>query len=101
MPQVFIINYMDKQVSKQILRDNQQEVERYVVEPRDVKLDDFPCRVLVGVRRASKSYMLYHRILQLLAEGHKWDEILYLDFEDERLENFGTDDFNRLLDATS
>ena len=90
---------MDKQVLKQILRDNQQEVERYVVEPRDVKLDDFPCRVLVGVRRAGKSYMLYHRIQQLLAEGHKWDEILYLNFEDERLENFGTDDFNRLLEC--
>ena len=41
---------MDKQILKQILRDNQQEVERYVVEPRDIKLDDFPCRVLVGVR---------------------------------------------------
>ena len=90
---------MDKQVLKQILRDNQREVERYVVEPRDVKLDDFPCRVLVGVRRAGKSYMLYHRIQQLLAEGHKWDEILYLNFEDERLENFGTDDFNRLLEC--
>jgi len=99
LPQVFIINYMDKQVLKQILRDNQQEVERYVVEPRDVKLDDFPCRVLVGVRRAGKSYMLYHRIQQLLAEGHKWDEILYLNFEDERLENFGTDEFNRLLEC--
>ena len=90
---------MDKQVLKQILRDNQQEVERYVIEPRDVKLDDFPSRVLVGVRRAGKSYMLYHRIQQLLAEGHKWDEILYLNFEDERLENFGTDDFNRLLEC--
>ena len=90
---------MDKQILKQILRDNQQEVERYVVEPRDINLDDFPCRVLVGVRRAGKSYMLYHVIQQLLAQGHKWDEMLYLSFEDERLENFDTDDFNRLLEC--
>ena len=90
---------MDKQILKQILRDNQQEVERYVVEPRDLKLDDFPCRVLVGVRRAGKSYMLYHVIQQLLSQGHKWDEMLYLSFEDERLENFDTDDFNRLLEC--
>ncbi|ADE81906.1 conserved hypothetical protein [Xylanibacter ruminicola 23] len=74
-------------------------MERYVVEPRDLKLDDFPCRVLVGVRRAGKSYMLYHVIQQLLAQGHKWDEMLYLSFEDERLENFDTDDFNRLLEC--
>ena len=90
---------MDKQILKQILRDNQQEVERYVVEPRELKLDGFPCRVLVGVRRAGKSYMLYHFIQQLLAQGHKWEELLYLNFEDERLENFTTDDFNRLLEC--
>ena len=90
---------MDKQLLKQILRDNQQEVERYVVEPRDLKFEGFPCHVLVGVRRAGKSYMLYHVIQQLLAQGHKWDEILYLNFEDERLENFYTDDFNRLLEC--
>ena len=90
---------MDKQLLKQILRENQQEVERYEVVPRRLQLDDFPCRVLVGVRRAGKSYMLYHRIQQLLAEGRRWDEILYLNFEDERLENFGTDDFNRLLEC--
>ena len=90
---------MDKQLLKQILRDNQQEVERYVVEPRQIRLDDFPCHVLVGVRRAGKSFMLYHRIQQLLAEGRKWDEILYMNFEDERLEDFSTEDFNRLLEC--
>ena len=90
---------MDKQILKQILRDNQQEVERYVVEPRGLSLDGFPCHVLVGVRRAGKSYMLYHVIQQFLTQGHKWDEMLYLNFEDERLENFGTDDFNRLLEC--
>ena len=90
---------MDKQVLKQILRENQQEVERYRVMPRDCELDGFPCRVLVGVRRAGKSYLLYHHIQRLLAEGRKWDEMLYLNFEDERLENFGTEDFNRLLEC--
>ena len=90
---------MDKQILKQILRDNQTEVERYVVEPRNIQLDDFPCRVLVGVRRAGKSFMLYHHIQQLLSKGHKWDEMLYLSFEDERLENFSTEDFNRLLEC--
>jgi predicted AAA+ superfamily ATPase len=90
---------MDKQLLKQILRDNQQEVERYVVEPRELALNGFPCRVLVGVRRTGKSYMLYHYIQQLLAAGHKWDEMLYLNFEDERLENFDTEDFNKLLEC--
>lgn len=90
---------MDKQILKRILRENQQEVERYRVMPRDYELDGFPCRVLVGVRRAGKSYMLYYHIQRLLAEGRSWDEMLYLNFEDERLENFGTEDFNRLLEC--
>ena len=88
---------MDKLILKKILLENQQEVERYVVEPRNIQLDGFPCRVLVGVRRAGKSYMLYHRMQQLLAEGHKWDEMLYLNFEDERLDGFTAADFNLLL----
>ena len=90
---------MDKLILKQILRENQQEVERYVVEPRNIQLDGFPCRVIVGVRRAGKSYMLYHRMQQLLAEGHKWDEMLYLNFEDERLDGFTANDFNLLLEC--
>lgn len=94
-----ILTVMDKQVLKQILRDNQQEVVRYVIEPREVTLAEFPCCVLVGVRRSGKSYMLYHQIQQLLLEGKQWDEILYLNFEDERLEGFGAEDFNRLLEC--
>ena len=90
---------MDKQLLKQILRDNQQEVVRYMIEPRELTIDDFPCGVLVGVRRSGKSYMLYHRIQQLLREGKQWDEMLYLNFEDERLESFEADDFNRLLEC--
>ena len=90
---------MDKLLLKQILRENQQEVERYVVEPRNIQLNGFPCRVLVGVRWAGKSYMLYHSIQQLLAEGHKWNEMLYLNFEDERLDGFTAGDFNLLLEC--
>lgn len=90
---------MDKQILKQILRDNQQEVVRYKIEPRELIIDDFPCCVLVGVRRSGKSYMLYQQIQQLLINGKQWDEILYLSFEDERLENFTAEDFNRLLEC--
>jgi predicted AAA+ superfamily ATPase len=90
---------MDKQLLKQILRDNQQEVVRYKIEPREFNFKAFPCCVLVGVRRSGKSYMLYQCIQQLLNEGKLWDEILYLNFEDERLENFTAEDFNHLLEC--
>ena len=79
--------------------DNQAEVERFKVEDRNIVIDDFPCYVLVGVRRAGKSYMLYHRMQQLLKQGYKWSQMLYVNFEDERLADFTSEDFNLLLEC--
>lgn len=90
---------MDKLLLKQILTDNQHEVERYQVHPRAIDMDEFPCYVLVGVRRAGKSFLLFQKMQQLLAEGHGWDEMLYLNFEDDRLTDFTTSDFNLLLEC--
>jgi len=53
---------------------------------------------VVGIRRAGKSYLLYQRIQQLLTQGVKWDELLYINFEDERLANMTADDLNLLLE---
>lgn len=35
----------------------------------------------------------------MLDAGHRWDEMLYLDFEDSRLEGFAAEDFNLLLEC--
>ncbi len=90
---------MDKLLLKRILVDNQTEVSSYKVMPRDYVFGSFPCHVLVGVRRAGKSYMLYHLIQELLAAGTPWGKMLYVNFEDERLADFGADDFNLLLEC--
>lgn len=84
---------------KQILASNQKDVERYEVMPRELPADDFPRHVFVGVRRAGKSFMLYQKMQQLLASGHGWDEMLYLNFEDDRLDNFTTEDFELILEC--
>ncbi len=90
---------MDKTLLKQIITDNQREVERYQVHHRDICMDGFPCYVFVGVRRAGKSFLLYQKMQQLLSEGHSWQEMLYLNFEDDRLEGFTTSDFNLILEC--
>ena len=43
--------------------------------------------------------MLYQRVRQLQASGKGWDEILFVDFEDERLAEFQAEDFESLLEA--
>lgn len=53
--------------------------------------------VIVGVRHAGKSYLLYQRVRQLQAVGKGWDEIRFVDFEDfedERLAEFQTEENN-------
>lgn len=90
---------MNRNVLKQILLDNRTEVERYKVFPRQIDLSCFPCIVLVGLRRAGKSFLLYQRMQRLLHEGHTWDEMLYLNFEDDRLDEFTASDFNLILEC--
>lgn len=90
---------MNKDILKQIILDNRVEVERYKVFRREVDMSSFPCYVLVGLRRAGKSFMLYQRMQQLLSQGHTWDEMLYVNFEDDRLEEFKSSDFNLILEC--
>lgn len=89
---------MNKEILKTIVLDNQREIPRHIVVPRDFEFDNFNY-VFVGIRRAGKSYLLYQRMQQLLASGIGWDEMMYINFEDERLENFKTEDFNLLLEV--
>ena len=90
---------MEKMLLKQILLDQKHTLQSYEIEPRAYDIDMQMNYVFVGVRRAGKSYMLYHVIRQWVAEGHSWDEILYMNFEDERLENFDSNDFSLLLEC--
>lgn len=88
-----------KELIKQILASNQKDVENYRITPRSLPSDEFPCRVFVGVRRAGKSFMLYQKMQEMLAGGHKWDEMLYINFEDDRLAQFEIIDFDLILEA--
>ena len=83
----------------QVLLDNQKDVEQYTVFPRQYDLDSFPLQVFVGVRRSGKSFLLFQKMHQMLDAGHTWADMLYLDFEDTRLEGFTADDFNLILEC--
>lgn len=90
---------VNKALLKQILIDNRQEIEAYNIVHRDIVTEGFDCYVFVGVRRAGKSFVLYEKMQQLLHDGHSWDEMLYLSFEDERLVGFTHEDFNTILEC--
>ena len=55
--------------------------------------------VFVGVRQAGKSYLLYQQAQQLLRAGHEIEEIVYVNFDDERISDMDKDDFDLILQA--
>lgn len=88
-----------KNVVKEVLLDNRKEVERQQVVIRDFQIEDFTNYVLVGVRRAGKSFLLYQQIQKNLRNGISWDNMLYINFEDERLIGMTASDLNLILEV--
>lgn len=85
---------MEKNVIKTLIVEYQQFVSKISLIERDIHLSAQLNYVFVGLRRAGKSYLMYQRIQNLLKEGHKAEEILYFNFEDDRLVNLTIDDLD-------
>lgn len=92
---------IDKSVIKEILLENRRDIEHQQLVHRDFTFEEFANYVLIGVRRAGKSYLMYQRIQELLSGGVTWDEMLYLNFEDERLVGMTVSELNLILEAHS
>lgn len=76
---------LSKDLIKDIIIENQRFISSVSFHERDYAFEDALNYVLVGLRRAGKSYLLYQRIHQLLEKGHRMEEICYFNFEDDRL----------------
>lgn len=79
--------------------ENRKEVEFQQIVPRNFQMEDFANYVLIGVRRAGKSFMLYQQIQQNLKRGITWDSMLYINFEDERLMGMTAQELNLILEV--
>ncbi len=77
---------MDKQIVKNIIIEKQETVPYYKLTRRRQQFGESTNYVLVGLRRAGKSYLLYQDIQNRIANGDiSAEDVLYINFEDERL----------------
>lgn len=90
---------MDKNVIKQIILWQQSFVSKVQLQSRDVSLEENANYVLVGIRRAGKSYMLYQHIKHLISCGHSVEEILFVNFEDERITDIKKEELYLILES--
>lgn len=83
---------MTKDLIKTLIAEYQQYVTGVELIPRQVEFMDGQNYVLVGLRHAGKSYLMYQRIAELLSQGHQQDEVLYFNFEDDRIDSLDITD---------
>lgn len=88
-----------KNVIKQCIIDKREEIASLDIVERPFAFEDCANYVFVGLRRVGKTYMLYQRLNQLLRNGIERKDILFLNFEDERLLEMQSDDLNSILEV--
>ena len=85
-------------ISKDLIKLLIAEYQRYAIDKplikRAYELENGLNYVFVGLRRAGKSYLMFQQIQQLLKTGHSSEEILYFNFEDDRLDSLDTADLD-------
>lgn len=86
-----------KDIFRAIIKEGQELLESVELYERPYAFEDNGRYVLVGIRQAGKSYLLYQRARQLLREGTDIRNIVYIDFDDERLLGITVADFDLIL----
>lgn len=85
---------MTKDLIKLLISEYQSYVSGVELIPRDVEFVNGLNYVFVGLRHAGKSYLMFQRIAQLIEQGHKKEEILYFNFEDDRIDSLEVKDLD-------
>ena len=90
---------LDKRILKEIILWQQSFIPGIQLQERYINIEPGGNYVFVGLRRAGKTYMLYQHIRQLLRQGHDIREILFINFEDERITDMRKEDLHLVIDA--
>ena len=90
------IKKMDQELINQIIGENQEFVQNVKLLQRPFKFEDNGNYVFLGIRRAGKSYLMFQRIHELMKRGVDIEEILYLNFEDERFIGLKSEDLDEI-----
>jgi predicted AAA+ superfamily ATPase len=85
---------VDKDLIKLLIAEHQREMLNVQLVERAYKVENGLNYVFVGLRRAGKSYLVFQQVQRLLKRGRSIDDILYFNFEDDRLAALETADLD-------
>lgn len=90
---------MNHTILKQVILEQIEVIQSAEIINRDYFFEKNVNYILVGLRRAGKSTLLYKIARELVAAGCDWSQIIYVNFEDDRLLGFTKDDFNDIVET--
>lgn len=89
---------MNRDTLKQIMIDQKETYLNNTIITRQYLLEENVNYCFVGIRRTGKSYLMYQQIKQLESKGVPISQIVYVNFEDERLLEIKVTDLNTILE---
>lgn len=89
---------MNRDTLKQIMIDQKETYLNNSIITRQYILEEDVNYCFVGIRRTGKSYLMYQQIKQLESKGVPLSQIVYVNFEDERLLETKVTDLNTILE---
>jgi uncharacterized protein len=92
-----------KEIFQEMMREFQTETLPAPLR-RDITLPQLPQHVrkafvYIGMRRSGKTWALYQRMVELMAQGISKTQLLYINFEDDRLNGVALSDLQSVLEA--
>ena len=90
---------MNHSLLKRVISEKPEIIRKSKILDRDVSFERNGNYVIAGPRCAGKSTLLYKRAKDLIAEGKDWKQIIYINFDDERLFGFTIKDFDDVFET--
>lgn len=84
----------DKNLYKKLILEYQQFAVSMSYIPRNISVDLTHCNVFVGLRRSGKTFLMYQCIGSLMESGMKKEEVLFINFEDDRIPSLSLSDLD-------
>jgi predicted AAA+ superfamily ATPase len=90
---------MERDIFRKIIVEGQELANSIELVERPFTFEANGNYVFVGVRQAGKSYLLYQRMRELLKTRHKIEEMVYVNFDDERIKSVQAKELDLILQA--
>jgi len=90
---------MNKDLIKQVIVENHEFIAKVELIHRDIFIEDEGNYVFVGSRRAGKTYCMFQIMCNMIQNGISLENLLYINFEDERLLELKLEDLSLIIDC--